>query len=355
MARPDAGGLARHLAFAYALLIVYASLHPFAGWTHSGAPLLAFLSAPWPRYYTWFDLSMNVLAYLPLGLMLVPGLPRRWKVGYAVIGAVLTGAGLSFSMELLQNFLPSRVPSNVDFGCNTLGVFVGALIGVPFGRAFYEHGALSRWRARRILHGPLGDAGIALLVVWLVSNLNPEIPLLGSGDLRALLDLDPPLAFTAGRYFVSEQAIVGAGVLSVGLLAWLLMREPSPWLLGVLFVMAFLAKGLATAALLGPVRAWDWVTPGAMAGAAMGASVLLVTLLLPKQFQATVAALVLLVGTVLVNLAPANPYLLETWSRWNQGQFLNFNGLTRLASTVWPFLALALIIALPPSRLEQRR
>ncbi|MGB0126730.1 MAG: VanZ family protein [Rhodocyclaceae bacterium] len=355
MVRPNAGGLARHLTFAYALLIVYASLHPFTGWVHSGAPLLAFLSAPWPRYYTWFDLSMNVLAYVPLGLVMVPGLPQRWKPGYLVIFTVLTAALLSFSMELLQHLLPSRVPSNVDLGCNALGALIGALMGVPFGRAFREHGSLSRWRARRIQHGALGDAGIALLVVWLVSTLNPEIPLLGNGDLRGMLDLEPTLAFTAGRYFVTEQMVVAAGVLSVGLLAWLLMREPSPWLLGTLFVLAFIGKGLAAAALLGPVRAWDWVTPGAMTGAAMGASVLLVTLLLPKQAQATTAALVLLLGTVLVNLAPPNPYLLETWSRWNQGHFLNFNGLTRLASTVWPFLALALIIALPPSRLREQK
>lgn len=354
MARPNAGGLARHLAFAYGLLIVYASLHPFAGWVHSGAPLFAFLTAPWPRYYTWFDLSMNVLAYVPLGLMMVPGLPQRWKPGYAVVFTIFAAAFLSFSMELLQHFLPSRVPSNVDLGCNVLGTFIGGLLGVPFGRAFRDHGSLSRWRARRIQHGALGDAGIALLVVWVVSTLNPEIPWLGNGDLRALLDLQTPLAFSAGRYFVTEQMVVGAGVLSVGLLAWLLMRERSPWLLGTLLGLAFVAKGLAAAALLGPARAWDWVTPGAMTGAAMGAAALLLTLLLPKRAQATMAALVLLLGTVLVNLSPPNPYLLETWSRWNQGQFLNFNGLTRLASTVWPFLALALIIALPPARLEER-
>jgi hypothetical protein len=39
--------------------------------------LLDFLSAPWPRYYTGFDLAANILAYVPLGFLLVPALQGR--------------------------------------------------------------------------------------------------------------------------------------------------------------------------------------------------------------------------------------------------------------------------------------
>ena len=349
MARPDAGGLARHLVVAYALLIVYASLHPLSGWTDTGAALLDFLTTPWPRYFTVFDIVLNVLAYVPLGLLLVPALPTAWKPGYVVIVAVLLGGLLSLSMEMLQHYLPTRVPSNVDLGCNTLGTLLGALLGVPFGRAFTGHGALSRWRARRIVHGALGDAGLALIAVWLVSHGNPEVQLFGNGDLRSLLGLSPPIAFTAGRYFAIEHMVAGAGVVSVGLLAWQLMRQPSAWLLGVLFLLALLVKALAAAILLEPGRAMDWMTPGAMMGAGIGTGILVIALFLPAQAQATVAATALLAGTVLVNLGPHNPYLAETLSRWHQGQFLNFVGLTRLASIVWPFLAMAFIIALPAS------
>lgn len=37
------------LAAAYALLIVYGSLYPFSGWLPA-EDMLAFLTAPWPRY-----------------------------------------------------------------------------------------------------------------------------------------------------------------------------------------------------------------------------------------------------------------------------------------------------------------
>jgi hypothetical protein len=46
-----------------------------------------------------------------------------------------------------------------------------------------------------------------------------------------------------------------------------------------------------------------------------------------------------------VNLAPENPYLAYSLAVWRQGHFLNFNGLTRLVSTLWPFAALAYVLA----------
>ena len=57
--------LIRHLALAYVLLIIYASLHPFAGWRTIGVSPFAFLDADWPHYWTGFDIAANMLAYLP--------------------------------------------------------------------------------------------------------------------------------------------------------------------------------------------------------------------------------------------------------------------------------------------------
>ena len=51
-------------------------------------------------------------------------------------------------------------------------------------------------------------------------------------------------------------------------------------------------------------------------------------------------------GTVLVNLAPANPYSSAALAAWRQGHFLNFNGLTRLVASLWPFLALPYLMLL---------
>ena len=51
-----------YLALAYLVLIGYASLYPFANWRDLGVPPLEFLDADWPRYWTFFDLAVNVVA-----------------------------------------------------------------------------------------------------------------------------------------------------------------------------------------------------------------------------------------------------------------------------------------------------
>jgi VanZ family protein len=91
--RPSSSPLALYLAVAYAALTAYASLHPLSGWRDTGAPALDFLAAAWPRYYTGFDLAANILAYVPLGFLLVPALQARLGIAAAALLAALAGAG----------------------------------------------------------------------------------------------------------------------------------------------------------------------------------------------------------------------------------------------------------------------
>ena len=51
-----------------------------------------------------------------------------------------------------------------------------------------------------------------------------------------------------------------------------------------------------------------------------------------------------------MNLAPANPYNTAAFSLWQQGHSLNFNGLTRVVSIVWPFAAMLYLVLLASDR-----
>ena len=80
-------------------LIVYASLYPFDQWRDQGIESWAFLTAPWPKYWTAFDVASNVLGYAPLGFFLTLSAMRmgwRWR---AVTWSTAAAALLSFSME----------------------------------------------------------------------------------------------------------------------------------------------------------------------------------------------------------------------------------------------------------------
>lgn len=332
--------LPRYLAAAWAVLTVYGSLYPFTGWQPLGADPFAFLTLPWPRYWTWFDLIANVVVYLPLGFfatLALLRLPGRWT---APLLATLLGALLSFSMESLQAWLPARISSNVDLGCNSLGSLLGSLLAAWIGpqlRPFWKS-----WRPRLIAPLPHADLGLTLLGLWLLTLLSPETLLFGTGDLRQLLGWLPTLSYAPETYRFAETAVVTSNILAVGLFAGALTR--GRWLAYLLvplfLLLAALVRSLGAALLAGPGNFLDWLTPGAVQGLQLGAGGLALLLLLPPLGRLMLAALALLAGAILVNLAPIDPYSPAALALWRQGHFLNFNGLTRWISTIWPFLAL---------------
>lgn len=329
-----------HLAGVYTLLASYGSLYPFSGWRDSGVDLLAFITLAWPRYFTVFDLLANTLAYLPLGLLWATALLPRLGKRIALVAAICLGALLSLGIETLQNYLPSRVPSSLDWACNTLGCLLGATIGLRWGHDLLDGGRLHAWRMRRFLHGPSGDYGLLLIALWLLTQLNPETFLFGNGNLRSLIGLPAALDFDAGRFIELETATVAAETLAIALIGTRLAANHPILLPLALIGLALLVKSFAIMLLMQSMHGFAWATPGTLAGLALGLTAWYGTLQLSVGARQGLAALALMLAAVLANLMPANPYLENTLRVWQQGHFLNFNGLTRLTSSLWPFLAL---------------
>jgi len=332
--------LPRYLALAYLALIVYASLHPFSGWRDPGLSPIFFLEAGWPRYWTVFDLVINVLAYLPLGFFLALALrrlPGRWTPACI---ALLLGALLSLGLECVQSWLPSRVASNLDLACNTIGAALGALLTFWHGERFFS--GVAQLHQRLLAPSRHAELGLILIGLWLLTQLSPETILFGAGDLRHLLDITPPVAYAAHAFFALETGIIVCNTLAIGLIARALLANRNSSYLALLgfFTLALLIRTLAAAVLVDPLHAFAWLTPGATLGLLAGGALLSVMLLLPASLRVALAGVALMAGTVLVNITPANPYSAAALATWRQGHFLNFNGLTRLVASLWPFIAL---------------
>src|SRR5882672_601904 len=164
------------LATLYGLAIVYASLEPFHPWLPPPPQTPFFLFGPAPARWFRYDTLLNVLAYAPFGLFVA--LLRRGVSPARRIGlALLAGAGMSFAMESLQMFIPPRVASPMDLAANALGAIVGGLLATVLARSAAARQSLYRARARLFLPGHLGDVGLALMLLWLVAQMNPGIPL----------------------------------------------------------------------------------------------------------------------------------------------------------------------------------
>ncbi len=340
-----------YLAVAYALLVIYASLHPFSGWRDSGVDPWTFLSAAWPRYWTVFDITSNVLAYFPLGFVWVPALQGRCGRLLAFFATLLLAVLLSLVLEAVQNYLPSRVASNIDLMTNGGGALLGALAGRRWGRLLLDGGRMHALSQRYTGGGAVAQVGVLLMGLWLLSQLNPETLLFGNGDIRvwlADLGLLDPQDYVAEDFPWLEAAVTASNALALGLVCRCLLRRRSrEWGMG-LIVTALGIRTLSLTLLTGNAGL-AWATDGALLGLGLGVALWLPLSLLPRGLCRVLAALALLAATTLVNVMPQNPYLGAILQLWQQGHFLNFNGLTRLASILWPFLVLPwLILWRPP-------
>ncbi len=170
----------------------------------------------------------------------------------------------------MQNFLPSRVPSNLDFASNTLGAFIGAAAGLRWGRDLLDGGRLHAWRERRFLTGLAGDRGLLLVALWLLTQLNPETFLFGNGNLRGLLDLPAALDFEAGRFIELEMVTVAAQTLAIALIGSRLAANHPVLLPLAMLGAAMLIKSFAMMLLMQSVQGFAWMTPGTLGGLALG-------------------------------------------------------------------------------------
>lgn len=346
------------LGLVYAGLVIYASLYPFTDWRDQGPLPWGYLLAPWPHYWTAFDLFTNVLGYAPLGFLFALAALRTGRGAQAVLRATLGAGVLSLCLETLQGYLPARVPSNVDWVLNTAGAWLGAVSAT----LLEKFGAIDRWiRFRERWFVADARGALVLLALWPFALLFPAAVPLGLGQVyerveEALAELlqDTPFLEWLPLRAVELQPLVPGTELACVLLGALM-----PCLLGysvipsrarrAVFVLAVFAAALGaswlSAALsYGPVHAWAWFSQPVQAGLLL--ALLLALLLLRVPARAGAALLLLLLGIYLslINQAPASPYFAHNLQIWEQGRFIRFHGVAQWLGWIWPYAVLLYVL-----------
>ena len=346
------------LAGIYAVLIVYASLYPFDQWRDQDLVPWSFVTHPWTRYWSGFDVVSNWLGYVPLGFWLTLGALRsgvqRGGVGYSVTAA----AGLSFVLESLQSYLPARVPSLLDFALNS----AGALCGATAAHALEHVGWLDRWsrfRARWFVSDARGS--LVALFLWPLALLFPAAVPFGLGQILerleeaagAWLKGTPFLEWLPLRHVELQPLVPGAellcvmlGLLTPCLLGFSIIRHHHQRLLSVVVVVVVgvAATALSAALSFGPRHAWVWLELPTWLGLALGIVVSCIMSVLPARACLACLLCVLVLNLAILNQAPASAYFAQMLQTWEQGRFIRFHGLAQWLGWLWPYAVLAVAL-----------
>ena len=331
-------------------VIVYASLQPFTGWTEP-MPGGRFFLFQWGQRWTVADATFNVLAYVPFGFALVMVWPLRWSGLRSIMATLGFAVVLSLAMETAQIWLPTRYASVLDTVANLVGTLVGAVFGalVISSRALIN--VARSLRETLIVPGESGDLKLVLLLVWLLAQTNPAIPLFGATFHPGQKAAFEPVVL------VVELVQTASALIGIGLFTDLIMRKR--WMGGIALVsvitLAIVMKTAAAQAVLTPV-AWDeWLRPGHTLGLTVGAFALMVLFWLPRAAKSVIAGIALISSVMVTLLLPdfvAAKAPLSIFS-WNYGHLLHLNGLTHTIVILWPFMATAVLLwrfALRPKR-----
>lgn len=331
------------LLLVYFLFIVYASLSPFTGWRDAAFSFSEVLQQPLLQTYTGFDALLNVVSYIPLGLLLGLSLRVRWGVLTSLILACCLGLALSASMECLQMYLPSRTSSNLDLLTNASGSFLGALLALSVIRWTGLYDALAHRREQIFRQGKTMDFGLALLALWMFGQCNPSLPMLGNVFISAL-EHQPFAAIKASPFEAWESVAVLLNLLMLGGLLLTLLRNKNQLMQILLAVLGSVAllKFSTAVVLLKSSAMLLWVNSEAMLGILLG-SVLLVLMRALAQ-----SALLLVAGSVSLSyllvahgiLDSGTPAAAMSIYHWHYGHLLNYNGLAQTITLVFPVLLL---------------
>ena len=333
----SASGLALPLAIVYCGLVIYASLYPFTGWQSQGVMPWAFVTAALPKYWSGFDVAINVLGYMPLGFLFTLAFANLWRS--PILLAVAMACLLSFAMEALQTYLSPRVASNVDWFLNVLG----ALLGAGFAWVAEGLGVMrgwQRWREGRFESG--SGFALGLLVLWPLALLYPTPVPLGLGHgLGQLLDLE-----TQDLPDRLESVVIALGLLTPLLVAYAVtpkwLHRVVAWLLigAAGFGVTTLTNGLS----FGPQNATTWLQSAAQYGLWLGLLLGAALTVLPRRLCWLLAFVCIVPHLTLQSTVALDPYFAQTLALWEGGQFIRFYGATQWLGWLWPYAALVLVM-----------
>lgn len=332
------------------VVILFASFYPFSGWGFSGQPLFEFLSYPLPYYFTFYDNLVNFLAYVPYGFSLALSFKPRW-LGWLL--AVLGGALTSLAVELVQQFLATRISSNLDILFNVAGALAGASLAInPLLRRLWRQ----LWHTRRYLFalGGNADFAVVLIVVWFLTQLNPSVPLFGVvvwpvGGLPQpfVSPLDNPRLFLMLVEASGAMLHLMAFLLFVS--SFLAQRALIHRTLFALVSITFLIKLFGAWGFLKPPAFFQWFNSSVMMGLSLGVLLVLWVVRGPRWLQALVALLSLAASQWVASLWPlqASTADLLSYFRWRYSHLSDLGALVEFLSKLWPWAAgLCLLLAL---------
>ncbi|MGR6034889.1 MAG: VanZ family protein [Candidatus Nitrosoglobus sp.] len=321
----------------YVGFLIYGTLYPWQGWRVPSEieQRLAF-EYGWKPSYS--DIFTNVIVYIPLGFLLAHIVISRSSITKLFV-ALLGGTLLSFLLESLQIYLPTRVPSLLDLMFNAMGAFVGGGIFIAFCPQGGIYTRLLLIRQAHVRSGALASASLFLLGVWAISQTIPWMPSLDISGLRQELK---PLWYVLTQRTsleINQTIVYALEIAALGLIGALTLKpnKSAFWWFAAFVSVVFILQI--------PIVGHP-LTAEAIVGTGIGILCFILLCKLPPR-AAILGGITALLGAIVIDELPPGAAVIPTdfnWVPFRGHLDSHLMGITDTLIRAWPFLALSLLV-----------
>lgn len=310
------------------------------GWRPPAGEMYSFLTAKFPVHLGRSDIVLNILVYMPVGLLFFLALRNHSRSFFMMVLATSLGTLLSFSMESLQVFLPSRTPSVIDLITNSMGTFFGVVLGHLSNVNTFTGQRLITLRNKYFLDGSWVNMGLIVIGLWSLMHLSPIVVTLDIGKIHEGLApvwhvLQDPSLFGWYSFFATFSFLIGLSII----VRQIVRPERSPVVIFFYFSLAVL---LAKIFIVSRQVSLEQII--ALFAATLFASRFSNT---RTNAASRMAIVSICIGYVISQLAPgvdALSYSSEfNWIPFND-QNATLNGISSILENIWPFMAMAYLL-----------
>lgn len=166
----------RAFTILYTLLIAHVTLYPYFEWRNLGVGPWEYWFTPWipnNQRFLITDTLFNLVAYIPFGSVIVFTLPEKLRRRFlGALFSLILCSGFSATLEAIQTFLPTRVPSKMDWAANSLGALIGICLSQSIARIILRINRLTQ--RPNILNDEAPNYLIITLIIWFFCLLSPQ-------------------------------------------------------------------------------------------------------------------------------------------------------------------------------------
>ena len=317
----------------YLLLLIYGTLFPLSE--------LQALSKDWNEIINDIltakisraDLITNSLIYIPLGFLSFQLLSKSPWLN--VIIASFIAISLSFTLEFIQLYLPSRTSAISDLILNSTGGFIGSMIALSISDKSYTGHRVQALKNHLFDDNKYSNAGLLVIFFWCMSQLMPLVPSLDWGFFKN--SLKPFI------YLLNQQADFNGyrfsfyifSFSSIGLILSITLKRHQP--------IIPLFAGLALFVLIAKIFIINrQLSPEALSGFFISLILLAMLDQISLKTKAAIGISTILMAILSSELEPIQNASLNDFI-WVPfiAQMKSFNGFIDMLIGMWPYMCLA--------------